>query len=87
MSYTVEIKKEAEKVLAKIPSKIQAQIRAKIAALAVNPRAPGPMGGFSNRYRFRQGDYRVIYEVEDDRMVVVVVKVGARGDVYKAGGG
>jgi len=41
--------------------------------------------GSTNTYRVRQGDYRIIYEVEDDRLVVLVVEIGHRKDVYRRG--
>lgn len=90
MAYAVKIKKEALKVLRKMPPKVREQIEAKLEQLAKDPRAVaegGPMGGFESRYKFRQGGWRVIYEVKDDELVVDVIKIGSRGDVYKAGGG
>ena len=88
MPYAVEIKKDAKKALAKVPAKIRAQIQEKIEQLAQNPRfGSEKLEGFDSRFRFRQGDYRVIFEIEDDRLVVTVIKVGRRGAVYKAGGG
>ncbi|MDJ0899633.1 MAG: type II toxin-antitoxin system RelE/ParE family toxin [Xenococcus sp. MO_188.B8] len=57
----------------------------KIDALATEPRPEGvvKLKGEENLYRIRVGDYRVIYNVQDDRLLVLVVKVGHRGDVYR----
>ncbi len=56
----------------------------RIAALADDPRPPGceKLSGLE-RYRVRQGAYRIIYEIEDDRLVVLVVRVGNRREVYR----
>lgn len=85
MSYTVSIKNKARKALEKIhPVGIRQAIEQKIHNLVNDPKAQGiKMEGLDDHYRFRQGDYRVIYNVDDDEVKVVVVKVGTRGDVYK----
>ncbi len=88
--YRVKIKKDAQKVLDKLPPKVQRNIRDKINELANDPRKLSgveKMGGFDSRYRFPAGSFRVIFEIEDDELIVTVVKIGPRGDVYKAGGG
>ena len=41
------------------------------------------MQGFANRYRARSGDYRIIYDIHDDTLIVLVVEVGHRRDVYR----
>ena len=68
-----------------IPQKRSRQrIVSRIRALASDPRPPGceKLTG-QDRYRIRQGAYRIVYSVEDDTLVVYVVKVGQRGDVYR----
>ncbi len=57
----------------------------RIGALAPNPRPAGceKPAGVEGHYRVRQGNYRVIYRVEDHRLVIVVVKVGHRREVYR----
>ena len=60
--------------------------RKKIQRLSVNPIGEsegGPMVGYEDRYKFRQGSYRVIYEVMEREVTVEVIKIGSRGDVYK----
>lgn len=69
----------------RLPKQIQERIEKGIDSLAVNPRPPGAkkMKGFENMYRLRVGDYRVIYQVEDDVLTVLVVRVGHRRDIYR----
>lgn len=60
------------------------RIASKIQQLASNPRPTGTekLSG-QEKYRLRQGDYRVLYSVDDDRLTVVIVKIGHRRDVYR----
>ncbi len=83
-TYHVEIARRAAKALAALPRREQQRIRAAIDLLADNPRPPGcvAMTGEAHAYRVRVGDYRIVYEVLDDRLVVQVVRVGHRRDVY-----
>jgi mRNA interferase RelE/StbE len=88
--YQVKIKKDAHKVLDKLPPKVQRNIREKIHELANDPRKLSgveKLVGFDCRYRIPAGSFRVIFEIEDDELIVTVIKIGSRGDVYKAGGG
>jgi len=88
--YQVKIKKDAQKVLDKLPPKVQRNISERIHELADDPRKlvwVEKMAGFDSRYRFPAGSFRVIFEIEDEELLVIVVKIGSRGDVYKAGGG
>jgi len=84
--YTVLIKKPARKALDLIPEKIRKHINEKLKRLSNDPIGEaegGPMSGYDNRFKFRQGGYRVIYEVFEEEVTVEVIKIGARGDVYK----
>ena len=67
-----------------IPKKDARRIVAAIKSLADDPRPPGTkkLSG-QERYRLRQGNYRILYEIEDDRLIVCVVRVGDRRDVYR----
>lgn len=88
--YELRIKKKAKKALESLPLKVKNLIEEKIRKLAFDPfgmSEGGPMEGFKNRYKFRQGSWRVIYEIDNDEIIVEVIKIGARGDVYKDGGG
>ena len=84
--YKLRIKKSAAKELEAISRKAdRRRIVARIEALADDPRPAGctKLSG-SERYRIRQGSYRIVYAVEDDQLVVYVVKVGDRKRVYRA---
>jgi mRNA interferase RelE/StbE len=83
--YRVEIARRAVKVLAALSRKEQQRVRAAIDLLASNPRPPGcvALAGETRAYRVRVGDYRIIYEVFDEMLVVHVVRVGHRREVYR----
>jgi len=83
-SYKLRIKKSAAKELAAIPRKAdRRRIVARIEGLADDPRPDGcrKLSG-SERYRIRQGRYRIVYTIEDDVLVVYVIKIGDRKNVY-----
>jgi len=81
--YRIEIKKSAAKELERIPEKDRSRIVEKILALAEEPRPPRSkkLSG-EEKYRIRQGDYRVLYQIYDNIVTVVVVKVGHRREIY-----
>ena len=83
--YRAVTTKSFDKALAKIPVNWQKRIVAKIRETAVNPYAPNnnltKLQG-RNGYRLRVGDWRVIYELQDDRLVMLVLEVGSRGGIY-----
>jgi mRNA interferase RelE/StbE len=82
--YSILIKPSAVKEIENIPKKDRLRIIQKIQELAVNPRPQGceKLTG-ENRYRIRRGVYRIVYSVSDRDLLIVVVKVGHRRDVYK----
>ncbi|MEM9281133.1 MAG: type II toxin-antitoxin system RelE/ParE family toxin [Verrucomicrobiota bacterium] len=82
-TYKIEFRKSVEKELRSIPKKDQIRILQRISALANEPLSSGckKLSG-QERYRLRQGNYRILYGIEDDRLIITVVKVGDRGDVY-----
>jgi mRNA interferase RelE/StbE len=85
MAYRIELKRSAAKEIRAIGRKEdRARVVARIAALAEDPRPPGStkLSG-KEAYRVRQGDYRIVYTVEDESLVVEVVRVGHRRDVYR----
>lgn len=83
--YRVEIAPPALRALGALPRKVQDRIRPRIDALAADPRPrrSEKLEGEESLYRIRMGDYRVIYHVEDDRLVVLVVRVAHRRDAYR----
>ena len=85
MKYSVEFRPAALKSLRRIPKKDLLRIKKKIEELADNlpDQNTTKMQGDNSFYKIRSGDYRIIYEIHDDRLVILVVKVGHRKDVYK----
>jgi len=82
--YSVRIKSSAVKVLKKIALKDRERVIAAIDALAINPAAGGVLKGeFAGLRRLRVGDYRVVYEVNDGELVVLVIRIGRRQGVYR----
>ena len=89
-SYRILIKKSAAKELEAITGKKDRErITRKILALAENPRPAGveKLSGMSEKYRIRQGDFRILYEIQDDVLIVYVVRIADRKEVYRKGSG
>jgi len=82
--YSIEIKRSAAREIEALPLRDRRLVVERIGRLADDPRPHGceKLAG-GERYRVRQGDYRIVYSVEDARLVVWVVKVGHRRDVYR----
>lgn len=85
-NYRLVVKQSVSKDLRPIPNKDVARILQRVKGLQDNPRPFGSekLSG-EERYRIRQGVYRIIYEVADELLVVTVVKVGHRKHIYKRG--
>jgi mRNA interferase RelE/StbE len=83
-NYKVFLRKSAADELGRIPKKDLLRIVERIRALERDPR-PGGCEKLSalERYRIRQGDYRIVYAIDDDERVVDIVKIGQRREVYK----
>lgn len=83
-SYRIEIKRSAAKELERLPPKDRLRVATRIQSLADDPRPPAAekLSG-QERYRIRQGDYRILYEIFDDLVLIIVVKSGNRSDVYR----
>ncbi len=82
--YRVIVRKSVSKDMKGIPRKDARRIICVIKSLADDPRPSGTKNlSGQQRYRLRQGDYRILYEIEDDRLVVCVVGVGGRRDVNR----
>lgn len=84
-SYRVDLSRSARKELRALDRQWVPRVFAAVESLGINPRPPGyrKMEGYDNSYRIRIGIYRVIYEIQDDVLVVLVVKIGPRGNVYR----
>ncbi len=85
MAYRVEIKASAVKEIAALPKRAQRRVVSAIDALADDPRPDGvrKLAGSEDVYRVRVGDYRIVYQIFDDVLIVHVVRVGHRRDVYR----
>ena len=85
MTYQVLIARSAEKQLKKLSPEVQRKIAAVIVSLAVDPRPYGSkkLTGTDNSYRLRVGDYRVVYDIYEREIVVSVLKIGHRRDIYR----
>ena len=85
MKYRIEFKRSAAKVLKKLPKQDRRRIRDKIDSFAEN--LPDPMTtkmkGDNPFHRVRVGDYRIIYEIHEDTLVILVLKIGHRKEVYR----
>jgi mRNA interferase RelE/StbE len=83
-AYSIFFKESVRKDIAPIPGKDLGRIMERIAALAVDPRPAGcEKLSAQERYRIRQGRYRIVYSIQDHELTVWVVKVGHRRDVYR----
>ena len=86
MSYTVEISRPAEKFLrALTDKKLYQRLRATLDALKeiLRPSDCVKLQGEEELYRVRVGDYRIVYQIQDRRLVVLVVQVGHRREIYR----
>jgi mRNA interferase RelE/StbE len=83
-SYSLFLKRSAAKDLEVVAAKDRRRIVDRIQALATEPRPPGveKLSG-AEKYRVRQGDYRILYTIDDGANTVVVVKIGHRRDAYR----
>ena len=85
MAYQIEVKPSAVEALAKIPQPHRNRIARKIGHLGNNPRPRGAvkLEGKPAFYRVRVGEYRILYDIQDQRLLVLVVRIGNRRDVYR----
>jgi mRNA interferase RelE/StbE len=85
VSYSVDFSKAARKQFKKLPLDVQERIQSKINELAIEPRPNGvkKIQGEENSYRIRVGDYRVVYDIFDDILLITVIRVKHRSQVYR----
>ena len=83
--YRIEVSATAERQIRKLPRADQVRVIQVIQALSINPRPPGcrKLSGYDDVFRVRIGRYRVLYSIEDRRLLIIVLKVGDRKDVYR----
>ena len=83
--YSIELTRYAEKQYGKLNPMVRSRIRQRIEGLRKNPRPPGcrKMTGLESTWRIRVGDYRVVYEILDKHLLVLVIKIGHRRDIYE----
>ena len=83
--YSIEWDTKAIRDLRTLERKERKKILERVAKLGSNPRPPGckKMHDKQSTYRIRAGDYRVIYQIRDSRLIVLVARVGNRRDVYR----
>ena len=84
-SYRIEVSATAERQIRKLPRVDQIRIVRVIQALSTDPRPPGcrKLSGHDDVFRVRIGRYRVLYSIEDRRLLIIVLKVGDRKDIYR----
>lgn len=83
-SYDLVVKKSAERELRALPKHDLRRVTKRLQDLSYNPRSPGceKLSGH-DQYRIRQGDYRIVYAIDDAAHVVTLVKIGHRREVYR----
>lgn len=88
MKYTIRWRERAVRQLRAIPQPTALTILRELTLLGDNPRRPDSnvkkLAGYEDHYRLRVGDYRVIYDVMDGQLVILVVGVGHRREIYRA---
>lgn len=84
-NYRIEISSSAERSLKKIPQRDISKIIEAIQILAINPYPDNcrKLAGEENAFRIRQGNYRIIYEVLGKKLLILILKIGHRKDVYR----
>lgn len=83
--YHVEIARDALRALAKLDKLVRRRVQAAIDSLGAQPRPPGVIAlqGLRGAYRIRAGGYRVVYTVDDGQLVVLVIDLGHRREIYR----
>ena len=85
MAYSILLAPPAERQLKSLTEPVQKRIVKRLRTLRANPRPQGvkKLSSEDNLYRIREGDYRIIYTIRDKELIVLVVKIGARKEVYR----
>jgi mRNA interferase RelE/StbE len=87
VTYQVELAPAAVRQIKKLPRDVQQLVVQQLEELALNPRPNGvvKLEGAESLYRVRLGDYRIVYQIQDEVLLVTVVKVAHRREVYRKG--
>lgn len=85
MAWVVEFRPAAVRQFRKLPRQVQIRLKVRIDALASDPTPPSSLklAGLSGLHRLRVGECRIVYLVQDERLVVLVVKIGHRREIYR----
>lgn len=85
MAYSILLAPPAERQLKSLTDSVQKRIVKRLKSLRENPRPQGVkrLAGEEDLYRVREGDYRIIYKIQDKELIVLVVKIGDRKEVYR----
>ena len=85
MSWNVEIERKAQKALKKIPDPYKSNIIEAIEELTNEARPPGctKLKGASDLWRVRVNDYRIVYQVKDEKLHILIIRIGHRKDIYE----
>ncbi|SMO43350.1 type II toxin-antitoxin system RelE family toxin [Gracilimonas mengyeensis] len=85
MRWEIQIERKAQKALKKISEPYKSNIIEAIDELAKNPRPSSctKLKGVDNLWRIRISDYRVVYQIKDDRLLILIIRIGHRRDIYE----
>ena len=85
MAYSILLAPPAERQLKALAEAIQKRVLTRLKTLQRNPRPPGvkKLAGEGKLYRIREGSYRIIYTIQDKELIVLVLKIGDRKEVYR----
>ena len=85
MAYSLHIRPAARRQIKKLDRSMQARIIRRLEQLAEDPRPPGTtkLTAQDNLFRIREGDYRIIYQIQDKALIVLIAKVAHRADAYR----
>ena len=85
MNYRLRLSRDARKYFPRLDTSDMRKISAVIDALAVDPRPHGSVkpAGYETIYRVRKGEYRIVYEIVDDEVLVFIIRIGRRKDIYR----
>ena len=85
MTYSIEISTSAAKALEKLPKSTRLRVVGALELLGIDPRPPGAKmlrGGEHGRWRVRVGDFRIVYAIDDGRLLILVLRIARRREVY-----